>query len=803
MSSAPQIQKLDEVVINRIAAGEIIQRPANAIKEMIENSLDAKTKSIQVTVKNGGLKLLQILDDGCGIRKDDLNIVCERFTTSKLSSFDDLKSISTYGFRGEALASISHVAHLTITTKTADSPCAYKAKYEDGKMVPLQRGGVAVAKPCAGNKGTQITVEDLFYNVAVRRKAFKNHNEEHLKIADVISKYSIHNPTVAFTLKKYGENIGEIRTQSDSTVVDNIKAIYGPTVARELLQVTHEDDKFGFKVNGYISNANYSMKKCVFLLFINHRLVESTALRKALDAVYLNYLPKDKHPFMYMSLEVNPSNVDVNVHPTKHEVKFLHEEMIIESIQECVETKLLGANESRQYYTQMLLPKMVTAGMECPVAGVIGDSNNEKSEAKKLYAHQMVRTDSRERKLQAFFSPASKTNSTELTTSSASLETECSPPKSNLESFLSNSELVEKHPSGLESVDCPVNSETVNENCPGNSKPGGVDISVNSEPMVVDLPSLNSEKMDSTIPVINSPGQEDNVAKISCNDDTTTKKTDNTTSKCSSSLKRKSTSKTRPDERKIKLTSVKNLRKSIDDKEHLGLKNLLEDHKFVGCVNKPLTLVQHLTRLYLVNSQKLSEELFYQILIFKFGNFGYINLSSPAPIYELSLLALDSPDSGWVPSDGDKTDLARYVVDLLSSKSEMLLDYFSLKINEQNELVSLPLLLDKYTPNLNGLPMFLLKLATEVNWDAEQECFDGFSRECSRFYAFGPDPIGDDKDSDDEEMEGNDITWKYTVEHVLFPAFRTSLIPPKKFFEDGTFLEVANLPDLYKVFERC
>lgn len=219
--------------------------------------------------------------------------------------------------------------------------------------------------------GTQITVEDLFYNVAVRRKAFKNHNEEHLKIADVISKYSIHNPTVAFTLKKYGENIGEIRTQSDSTVVDNIKAIYGPTVARELLQVTHENHKFDFKVNGYVSNANYSMKKCVFLLFINHRLVESTALRKALDAVYLNYLPKDKHPFMYMSLEVNPMNVDVNVHPTKHEVKFLHEEMIIESIQKCVETKLLGANESRQYYTQMLLPKMVTAGMECPVAGLL------------------------------------------------------------------------------------------------------------------------------------------------------------------------------------------------------------------------------------------------------------------------------------------------------------------------------------------------------------------------------------------------------------------------------------------------
>ena len=362
--ATPAIRRLDEAVVNRIAAGEVIQRPANALKEMIENCLDAKSMTITITVKSGGLKLLQIQDNGCGIRKEDMDIVCERFTTSKLTKFEDLSKISTYGFRGEALASISHVAHVTITTRTADGNCAYKACYSDGKLVPARQGLQAEPKPCAGNKGTQITVEDLFYNVPTRRKALRSPGEEHAKVVDVVSKYAIHNAGVAFTLKKQGENLAEVRTLSASSCLDNIRTIYGGSVARELLEVTCDNTRLGFKLRSFVSNANYSVKKLQFLLFINHRLVDSSALRKALEAVYEAYLPKASHPFVYMSLEINPNNVDVNVHPTKHEVHFLHEEAIIEAVQKAVEEKLLGSNASRTFFTQALLP-----GAAVPLTG--------------------------------------------------------------------------------------------------------------------------------------------------------------------------------------------------------------------------------------------------------------------------------------------------------------------------------------------------------------------------------------------------------------------------------------------------
>ncbi|XP_032717121.1 DNA mismatch repair protein Mlh1 isoform X3 [Lontra canadensis] len=731
------IRRLDETVVNRIAAGEVIQRPANAIKEMIENCLDAKSTSIQVVVKEGGLKLIQIQDNGTGIRKEDLDIVCERFTTSKLQSFEDLASISTYGFRGEALASISHVAHVTITTKTADAKCAYRANYSDGKLK-------APPKPCAGNQGTQITVEDLFYNISTRRKALKNASEEYGKILEVVGRYSIHNSGISFSVKKQGETVADVRTLPNATTVDNIRSIFGNAVSRELIEVACEDKTLAFKMNGYISNANYSVKKCIFLLFINHRLVESTSLRKAIETVYAAYLPKNTHPFLYLSLEISPQNVDVNVHPTKHEVHFLHEDSILERVQQHIESKLLGSNSSRMYFTQTLLPGLAGPSGEVVKSTTGVTPSSASGNGDKVYAHQMVRTDSREQKLDAFLQPMSKALSSQAQAIVPEDRTDASSggPGQQDEEML---ELPE-----------PAQASATNQGTEEDATEGTSEMSERRGP-----PS--------------SPGNPRKRPRESSD-----------VEMAEDDSRKEMTAACTPRRRIINLTSVLSLQEEINARGHESttprnaaeplLCGLRESAVGLGTASDQVIPSQH----------HQTEE--------------------PAPLFDLAMLALDSPESGWTEEDGPKEGLAEYIVEFLKKKAEMLTDYFSLEIDEEGNLTGLPLLIDNYVPPLEGLPIFILRLATEVNWDEEKECFESLSKECAMFYSIRKQYVSEESTLSGQqgEVSGSSTNpWKRTVEHVVYKAFRSHLLPPRHFTEDGNILQLANLPDLYKVFERC
>ncbi|KAH7395177.1 histidine kinase-like ATPase [Phaeosphaeria sp. MPI-PUGE-AT-0046c] len=408
-----RIKALAQDVVNKIAAGEIIVAPVHALKELIENAVDAGSTALEVVVKDGGLKLLQITDNGHGIDKEDLPILCERFTTSKLKAFEDLTAIGTYGFRGEALASISHIAHLRVTTRTKESSCAWEAHYADGKLTSPKPGQSAEPKPKAGRQGTQITVEDLFYNVPSRRRAFRSSSEEYAKILDLVGKYAVHCLGVSFSCKKAGDNSGSsVSVPASATIKDRIRQLHGSAVANELVSMKSEDDRWGFKCEGWISTANYSAKRTTMLLFINHRSVESAVIKKSVEQTYATFLPKGGHPFFYLSLDIEPARVDVNVHPTKREVHFLNEDEIVAMICDEIASSLSKVDTSRSFMTQSLLSnpkgpfatpmKAVAPIPATPVTGNASDRSGlraPRTATRKPNENNLVRTDASARKI--------------------------------------------------------------------------------------------------------------------------------------------------------------------------------------------------------------------------------------------------------------------------------------------------------------------------------------------------------------------------------------------------------------------
>ncbi|KAF7761503.1 hypothetical protein Agabi119p4_9495 [Agaricus bisporus var. burnettii] len=721
------IRRLEESLINRIAAGEIIHRPASALKELIENCLDAGSTSIRITVKDGGMKLLQIQDNGCGIRKTDLPILAERFTTSKLSTFDDLSRIQTYGFRGEALASMSHVAHLSVITKTKSEPVAWKASYIDGVLVDPRTRQSSEPRACAGNDGTTITIEDLFYNTPTRLQAFRNISEEYSRILGVITKYAIHNPKVSFSCKKATSSSPDIATPGSMSVQQAIRLLYGHSLATQLIETNISSDKpenpdnedsnddeamdvdlpssTNWSAELHFSNANYQAKKTTFLLFINHRLVESSRMKRSFEAVYHGVLPKGAFPFVYLSLDIDPRCVDVNVHPTKREVHFLKEEEITERISDITQQKLALQGQSRTFEYQTLL-----------TANTAGPSITRKRSRK---------------------------------------ETEENDVEDEMDEIPGPSAPQEKRPT--------YSYHKVRT-------------------------SLKVRTLDSMFPV-SSPAQ------IDLNENEKGKgSTQGTPTATKSRL---------IEESSCLLTSVTKLRQNVVKHKHRQLTEILQKHIFVGIVDthKCLSLIQHSTDMYLVNHSSLAEELFYQLGLRQFGDMSRLKLQ-PAPslkdLLEISVGAEESTKE----SNLTKPQIVEKIAQMIITRRDMLAEYFSLNISESGLVQSIPLLLRDFIPNLDYLPMFLMRLGPQVNWQSEAECFDTFLRELAYFYSLGATFSQTPQSEPSEGQEPQDKAERWQIQHVLFPAMRHYILAPKSLLERDV-VQVASLHDLYKVFERC
>ena len=321
---------LDELTINKIAAGEVIERPASVVKEMVENSIDAGATAITVEIKNGGISFIRITDNGKGIAKDDTEIAFERHATSKIRQASDIETIHSMGFRGEALASIAAVANVELITKTANDEIGTRLVVEAGKVLEHEEIGCKT--------GTSITVRNLFFNTPVRYKFLKKDFTESGYIEDAITRLALVNPNIAFKLINTGKTI--IQTAGNGDIQAVIYGIYGKNIAENVLKVdyTYED----IHISGVIGKPEIARSnRSNQLFFVNNRYVKDKTLSGAIEKGFKGLLTIGKYAFSILNIEMDPSKVDVNVHPAKLEVRFSDESKIFKSVYHAVNDTLL------------------------------------------------------------------------------------------------------------------------------------------------------------------------------------------------------------------------------------------------------------------------------------------------------------------------------------------------------------------------------------------------------------------------------------------------------------------------------
>lgn len=321
---------LDDLTINKIAAGEVIERPASVIKEMVENSIDAGANNITVEIKNGGISFIKVTDNGKGIAQDDLEIAFERHATSKIRTADDLDVVTSMGFRGEALASIAAIANVEMVSKTEEQQVGYKVVVEAGDILSKEEIGC--------QKGTSITVRNLFFNTPVRYKFLKKDYTESGYIEDVITRIALVNPNIAIKLINTGKTV--IQTNGNGDIKSVIYSIYGKDVATGVMPVEYTYDDI--QVSGVIGKPEIARSnRSNQLFFVNKRYIKDKTLSAATEQAYKGLIPIGKFGFVVLNITMNPAKVDVNVHPAKLEVRFEDESKIFQSIYHAIKDTLL------------------------------------------------------------------------------------------------------------------------------------------------------------------------------------------------------------------------------------------------------------------------------------------------------------------------------------------------------------------------------------------------------------------------------------------------------------------------------
>lgn len=324
------IKELDQGTINQIAAGEVVERPSSIVKELLENSIDAGATRISVEIEEGGTKSIRITDNGKGINKEDIRIAFLRHTTSKIKTAMDLLTVSSLGFRGEALSSIAAVCQVELLTRTADAMEGIRYRIEGGKEVGFEEIGIPV--------GTTFIVNNIFFNTPARRKFLRTAQTEAGYVSNIIEKIALSHPEIAISFKSNGKV--KIHTSGNGNLKDVIYSIYGREITENILEINEENDFM--KISGYIGKAIISKGNRTFEnYFINGRYIKSNIISKAIEDGYKFILMQHKYPFTVIDFTIKPEYLDVNVHPSKMELRFRKSESIYPMISECINDALI------------------------------------------------------------------------------------------------------------------------------------------------------------------------------------------------------------------------------------------------------------------------------------------------------------------------------------------------------------------------------------------------------------------------------------------------------------------------------
>lgn len=343
------IHVLDEKTANKIAAGEVVERPSSVIKELTENALDAGATTVEIEIADGGSSYMRVSDNGSGMSEEDAKKSIIRHGTSKISSIEDIFSITSLGFRGEAVPSIAAVSELVMTTRMNDTDLAFRMVLSGGSVEEEEHTGASV--------GTTMEVRNLFFNTPARKKFMKSERTESSKISDIITKLALTRPDVAFTFINNGRTV--LQTGGTGDDLETIAAIYGAAVAKEVFPVTYENENF--TIHGYVGKPSLlkstrAWQTCI----VNRRVIHNAVVFKAIENAYHAMLPKSGYPFALLYVETDPATIDVNVHPAKTEIKFADEQQMYRAVYHCIITALMSREKPEQIATPVnLSPRQI------------------------------------------------------------------------------------------------------------------------------------------------------------------------------------------------------------------------------------------------------------------------------------------------------------------------------------------------------------------------------------------------------------------------------------------------------------